>query len=126
MERLQPCSRPNATLGFHTLNMTIFMNTHSVKVNDQSQRTKQSSNQVLHTIKSVPSGLDYLGSVLDVFLPVCRIFSLPAGKTMTLPRPKMTWRQMVHLAAAKQCQELMVVVRGSEPEYVIADYQQRL
>ena len=68
MGRLQPCSRPNATLGFHTLNMTIFMNTHSIKVNDQSQRTKQSSNQVLYTIKSVPSGLNYLGSVLDVFL----------------------------------------------------------
>ena len=45
---------------------------------------------------------------------------------MTLPSPKMTWRQMVHLAAAKQCQELMVVVRDSEPENAIADYQQRL
>ena len=38
----------------------------------------------------------------------------------------MTWRKMVHLAAAKQCQELMVVVRDSEPENAIADYLQRL
>jgi len=58
-------------------------------------------------------------------LPVRRIFSLSAGETMAIQNPRMVWGQMVYLAAAKQGDELMVVICDSAPGQAIVDYLQR-
>ena len=58
-------------------------------------------------------------------LPVCRIFSLSIGETMTIQKPRIVWGQRVYLAASRKGKELMVVICNENPSAAIADYLQR-